>query len=107
MSTVVAPVAESTRSTKSPSSPAEATMSRVPPIWPAIRPPKLRAKTQYPSFLSSGERAFQLTAMFANVPCTSTTGRGCAGPGRQDQSLAAGGEPPGFATATAAATAEL
>jgi hypothetical protein len=46
-------------------------------------------------FFNSGDSAFQLSIWLANVPLTSTTGRGWAADGRQAGSLAPGGEPPG------------
>jgi len=52
-----------------------------------------------PASASSGDSACQLSDMSANVPCTSTTGRGCGARGLHDQLFAPGGLAVGLACA--------
>src|SRR4051794_30158445 len=100
MSTSRAPVAASTSSTNVESCTALSSIGASPPNWsnggPALGSlPYVNANTQYPLFASNGDIVCQLSVMLANKPWTSTTGCGCAGVGRHDQSLAPGGGVPG------------
>jgi hypothetical protein len=54
-----------------------------------------------------GERACQLNASFASVPCTSTTGSGCVLEGRHDQSFEPGGIAVGLKISVAMPSAKV
>ena len=69
---------------------------------PVPRSPYSSAKTQYPAALIFGEAVAQLSAAPSKVPCTRTTGAGCAAVGLQVKSLAPGGETAGSRSETSA-----